>query len=297
MNYDEFKECILGKIREHAETGAEVTLKPVRKNNGVVLDGLTIMPEGRCIAPTIYINQYYGRYKNGLPIEAVVRIILEENRRYSVDLEIDVDDFLEYDNIKSRIRYRLVNYRMNKELLSGVPHEKFLDLAKIYYYEIRDSRLPSAFCTITGADLERWEITREELDAVASANMKEYEPVRLFTMREMLEILAEGRDIVPEVPESIIPMYILTNESRYFGASCILYDHVFEKLSETFDCDLYVLPSSIHEVIITPAYDDHAQGELGIMVTEINEECVPEYEVLSNRVYYYSREMNELRLL
>ena len=137
MNYEDFKARIYSMVREEFDSDTEVTLKPVRKNNGVVLDGITIMPEGSCIAPTIYINQYYERYREGLSLEAIVRIILEENRHYSFDYPLDVDEFLKYDRLKERIRFRLVNYSMNEELLSDVPYVKFLDLAKIYYYEIR----------------------------------------------------------------------------------------------------------------------------------------------------------------
>jgi hypothetical protein len=60
--------------------------------------------------------------------------------------------------------------------------------------------------------------------------------------------------------------------------------------------DLFVLPSSVHEVIVTPAAGGFTGFELERMVTEINKECVPEYEVLSNRVYYYDREKDELRM-
>lgn len=297
MNYEEFKERILSMVREEVGENAEVMLKQVRKNNGMILDGLTIMPEGKCIAPTIYINQYYDQMKQGLPLNAIVRIILEANQRFSVDVQFDVEEFLEYDNLKDRIRFRLVNYRMNEGFLSDVPHKKYLDLAKIYYYEVRDLHLPGAFCTITESDLERWDITVEELDKVASQNTEKYEPLRIFTIREMLEILSEGKKSAGDIPEPIMPMYILTNESRFFGASCILYEHAFDRISEAFESDLFVLPSSVHEVIVTPAYGNEDCGGLGTLVSEINDECVPAQEVLSNQVYYYSRTKNRLSLL
>ena len=296
MNYEEFKTRIYSMVREEFGSDTEVTLGPVRKNNGVMLDGLTIMPKGKCIAPTIYINQYYGRYREGLSLDAIVRIILEENKHYSIDFPIDVDEFLKFDNIKDRVRYRLVNYEMNEELLSDVPCEKFLDLAKIYYYEIRDSRFPSAFCTIRNSDTRHWKISEEELDKIASVNMLSCEPPRIYTMREMVDILANGSENVHEVPDPVVPMYILTSESRCFGASTMLYDHVFNEFEGLIEDDLFVLPSSVHEVIVTPASGGFTGFELTRMVTEINNECVPDYEVLSNRVYFYDRKKDELRL-
>ncbi len=296
MNYEDFRARIYSMVRDKFDSGTEVTLKPVRKNNGVILDGLTIMPEGKCIAPTIYINQYYGRYREGLSLDAIVRIILEENKHYSVDFPIDVDEFLKFDNLKDRIRYRLVNCAMNEELLSDVPHEKFLDLAKIYYYEIRDSRFPSAFCTIRNSDTRRWEISTEDLDKTADANMLTFEPPRIYTMREMVDMLAGNSQNARDVPDPVVPMYILTSESRCFGASAMLYDNVFSEFEGVMEEDLFVLPSSVHEVIVTPATGGFSGFELERMVTEINKECVPDYEVLSNRVYYYDREKDELSL-
>lgn len=296
MNYEEFKMQILDRVRAEFGSDTEVSLKPVRKNNGVVLDGLTIMPEGACIAPTIYINQYYRRYKEGLSVDAVVRIILKENEHYSINIPIDVDSFLKFDNLKEQIRFRLVNYAMNEEFLKDKPHVKVLDLAKVYYYEVQDSLLPSAYCTISCEDLERWGISEQELDGIADANMRLHEPPVVYSMREMLEMLSEGMHDTRNVREPAVPMFILTNRSRFFGASSILQEHAFKKFEGLLDGDLFVLPSSVHEVIVTPAEGGFTGYELERMVSDINGECVPGYEVLSDRVYLYDSEKDVIRL-
>ena len=115
-------------------------------------------------------------------------------------------------------------------------------------------------------------------------------------MREMVDILANGTKEPHEVPDPVVPMYILTTKSRCFGASALLYDHVLSEFDGLIEGDLYILPSSVHEVIVTPACGGFSGFELERMVTEINKECVPDYEVLSNRVYFYDREKDELRL-
>jgi hypothetical protein len=115
-------------------------------------------------------------------------------------------------------------------------------------------------------------------------------------MREMVDLLADDTQAAREIPDPVVPMYILTSESRCFGSSAMLYDHVFCEFEGLMEGDLFVLPSSVHEVIVTPASGGFSGFELERMVTEINKECVPEYEVLSNRVYYYDRENDELRM-
>ena len=61
MNYEEFKKALIQKVTEGAGEDAEITVHRVPKNNGVVLDGLTIMKKGRNIAPTIYLDSYYEK--------------------------------------------------------------------------------------------------------------------------------------------------------------------------------------------------------------------------------------------
>jgi hypothetical protein len=62
------------------------------------------------------------------------------------------------------------------------------------------------------------------------------------------------------------------------------------KLSEEFQSDFYVFPSSIHELILVPTHDNKNSKEYSDMVREINVTQVAREEVLSDRVYYYSRD-------
>ena len=84
-------------------------------------------------------------------------------------------------------------------------------------------------------------------------------------------------------------MYILTNQKGINGASCLLYPDVMNKLSEEFQSDFYVFPSSIHELILVPTHDNKSNNEYSNMVREINATQVAREEVLSDHVYYYSR--------
>lgn len=58
------------------------------------------------------------------------------------------------------------------------------------------------------------------------------------------------------------------------------------KLLGDMDGDYYILPSSIHEIILCPA-DGKKAEELKRMVYGINRLVVREEEVLSDSVYYY----------
>ena len=84
-------------------------------------------------------------------------------------------------------------------------------------------------------------------------------------------------------------MYVLTNESSLNGASCILYEDVLYDFAHEIDNDLYILPSSIHEVILLPKLSIYEKKELVNMVREVNTEGVDADEVLSDNVYEYNR--------
>ena len=60
--------------------------------------------------------------------------------------------------------------------------------------------------------------------------------------------------------------------------------------------DYYILPSSVHEVIIVPYSEIYVCSKLDEMVREINSTQVEEEDVLSNHVYLYDRVSGKLRV-
>ena len=84
-------------------------------------------------------------------------------------------------------------------------------------------------------------------------------------------------------------------KSKLFGAASMLYEEPIHELAEQVGGDLYILPSSVHEVIAVPA-DFGSPEELAEMVYEINMEQVDINDRLSNQVYHYDRDLRTLRL-
>ena len=107
----------------------------------------------------------------------------------------------------------------------------------------------------------------------------------------------EGEDISPDLDETKgYSMYILTNCIRNFGAAAVLYRDVLKNIGEYLKEDFYVLPSSIHEMIIVPDSSAPSWRETAMIVKEINETQVREEEVLSDIPYHYKRKEGRLRL-
>ena len=70
--------------------------------------------------------------------EEIVRCS-EENRRKP---DFDVNFYQNYETVRHRVICKLVNYRKNREMLSGMPHRRFHDLAVIYGYLLEDESFP-----------------------------------------------------------------------------------------------------------------------------------------------------------
>ena len=119
---------------------------------------------------------------------------------------------------------------------------------------------------------------------------------RLKSMTETLnDMMKESQDIVEDIPETL---FILSNETRQFGAICMLYPEVLKKFCvEKMIDGVFVIPSSIHEVLLMIADKNKADVEyIKQMIKEVNNENVSEVERLSDSLYYYDVATDTLRI-
>lgn len=137
---------------------------------------------------------------------------------------------------------------------------------------------------ITNRQVKEWGITVNDLVLAAQQNTPRLFPAKIIDMEEML---AGMRSFI-SCP-SAIPMYILTNEQEVNGASALLYGDVLKDFANKKGTDMYILPSSIHEVILLPSDRINDPTKLLSMVHDANTTVVSIGDVLSDSVYYYDR--------
>ena len=82
-------------------------------------------------------------------------------------------------------------------------------------------------------------------------------------------------------------MYVASNKERIHGAGVIAYPEFMEEAAKRLGGDFYVLPSSIHEVILIPDTPDVSVLELQGIVQSVNVEQVAPEERLSDHIYHY----------
>ena len=105
----------------------QVTVETKNKNNKAVYTGLHISRKGMEAEPLVYLDDYFRQYQNGnMTVPEAAECVVRASRKKGPSVEIR--QFLEYENVKDSIVYRLINTEMNRELLDDLPHMEFLDL-------------------------------------------------------------------------------------------------------------------------------------------------------------------------
>lgn len=298
MNYKRFLTCVREHVEAKIKKGDVVQINHVIKNNGTELDGINIVEKGVNITPTIYLNDFYLQYLKGKSIEDIVdEIFVIHNNTKKSKIVFDVEKFADFKSIKGSIFYKVINYGKNVKLLEDVPHKKVLDLAVVFYLLIKQEDDVNATALIHNNHLKTWGVTENEVYKEAVINTPRMFASEIKPLSCMLGEMAGNKEeeLSKEDYESMIlsskysELYVLTNSCRINGAACIFYDTVLEKFANLIDEDLFILPSSIHEVIILPKSNEYDKKKLVQMVREVNAEGVAAEEILSDNVYEYNR--------
>ena len=293
MEFTNFTTLVQREVEKRAGENYRVKLNDVMKNNGVVLRGITIMQDDSNISPTIYLNPYYDAYENGdTTLGTVIDEVIDTYERNKINRSIDMKFFLNYETVRSRIIFKLINTEKNRELLRDVPYIPFHDLSIVFQCLVSEERFGNASILIHNVHLQLWKVNARELYECALENtplLQGYELADMDTVLEEMKALGGIDDEEIEDMQQEVPMYVLSNKSRINGASCILYKDILKDFAMVVDKDLYVLPSSIHEVILLPSDGTQESEQLKEMVREINQSQVEKEEVLSDSVYYYRR--------
>lgn len=297
MNYQEFQSNIQSALTLKLGSNVSISLQDIAKNNDTHLNGITIAEKGFNISPTIYLNSYYDQYLSGRSLEDIYSDILTVYKENRPTKNIDVSFFTRYEEVQHKIIYKLVNYKKNNALLQHVPHYEYLDLAIVFCCLVEATERGTATILIRDHHLSYWGIQKEDLFPLACKNTPALLPFEIRSMSSVLAELFRQMDApfppMEELPAAY-PMYVLSNSHKLHGSSCILYQNLLADFSEKLGADLYILPSSIHEVLILPVTEGTAADELSHMVEEVNSTQLAADEILSDHAYYYSRETNEL---
>ncbi len=297
MNYQTFKERVIARLEKDVSGPKSISIQQIYRNNGELLDGLVILENGVNISPTLYLNHYFADYQNGCSFHATYERIWSNYRNNRSAESLDVRFFTDFSRARSRIMMKLINYEKNQQLLTMIPHLRYLDLAIVFYcYLPVDDALGNATILLHHSHAQLWGQTPDSLLAIARENGPTLLPPRMVHISQMLSDIMTKTPyptmVLPEDP--LFPMYVLTNSQSIFGAGCLLYDGLLRSYADRFRSDFYILPSSVHELILVPPFPDSCLADLHQMVREVNATQVKAEEFLSDHAYYYSRKEDKI---
>ncbi len=300
MEYEEFKNCVVESVKKELSSKEKIEIHSMMKNNSKKMDGLMVFREGSTIAPALYLNEYFEEYQKGEPIGSIVGEITDFYK-YEKDKAdtIDIEFFKDYDQIREHIFFKLINYDRNREQLAKIPHIRTLDLAIVFYCRLRHDTMGDIMIQIYNSHMQMWKAGLDDLYEVAMKNSQKKLPIELKSMNEVIRetLLQDAAEIEREDVHQVCVddnMYVLTNYLRQYGAACMLYPTVLSKFAMTIGSDFYIIPSSVHEVILLPARKDYTKEKLEEMVRQVNKTHVAQEDVLSDSVYIFSKKIKKI---
>lgn len=308
LNFSEFQDYVKMTIPEllpDAYKDAEVRIHDVEKNNGLILHGITVTPEGSKISPNIYLEGFFKQYEEGKDLDMVMEHILNtvvSNIKAPEAYSNAAEKFMDFDYVKNNVVMVAVNTERNAKLLSQIPHHEREDLSLIYKVMLGRDDEGTATITIRNEHLAMWGVTADELHAIAMENTKEILPITIQSMNEVMREMFGGDGMPDEMAEAMFEemaptqqMYVISNAAKVNGAASMFYEDALSELSKKVGTDLYILPSSVHEVIAVST-DMGTPEELSQMVREVNGSEVSLEEQLSDHVYRFDADKRTLSL-
>ena len=283
QSYESFKTQILERFTA-AFPGADVHVSPVTKNNNTVLDGLVVMAPGANISPTLYLNQIYEIYRDTGDFEAIWEDLYSVYQKYSFTQTINLDFLSDFEQVRPCLFCRLVSAARNTQLLADVPHRLFLDLAVIYYIGIPCDGQTRGSILVTNSQAAEWGVTPEDLEQIALENNRTKLPAELISLSGFL---AQEDPCLQSENDDPVPLYILTNNVKYYGASALLDNELLQHFAENAG-DFYILPSSLHEVLLISAENAPAPEILNEIIRDVNSTHLDPTDILSDHLYTYS---------
>ena len=204
---------------------------------------------------------------------------------------------------KEKIIYKLINKENNSVLLETVPYVDYLDMAIIFYQVLDGFDEGEGTCAIiTNKQLEDADMKLSDLMTYASENTPRILGLKINGILSSIaeysgdESLVEALEAELGIDADTFPLYVATNKVASNGAAVILYKDMLKAMAAKLKSDLYVIPCSVHEVILVRVMKNCQMNtdEIRRLITEVNQTELTFSDVLSDSLYYFSRDTGVL---
>jgi len=306
MNYEKFKsdlkELLETELANRGIDVKEISEQNIEKMNDNY-DAIVIKPAGASLATIIHTEDAFEAFKSGTELremilgareedaelKAMVRSIADEMEN---EPQFDLSIFDDYKKVKSRLSMQIVSAEKNAELLENVPHERIEDMAVVYRILMTQpgSGSKTATTLVTNGMLKKYGITDSQLKRDAMRNAPNVKPVKIRDMSETVKDF--DLKLAPDVSVEDGKIFVASVTDNLYGAAVIAYPNFLNTVAAMLRSDFFVLPSSIHEIIIIRDDGDLDADDLKNLVTAVNAAQVDPADQLTDNVYHYDMYSN-----
>lgn len=293
------KEKIILKLKElvEKEMGKELGVTTQLKNNGISKTCFYIkeLKASGKPCPNISIDVGINAVLDGDLTLAEAAEMLAQTFEEAKKFEKDLPRLTGKNALLESVQFELINVERNKEKLKQVPYILFWDMAATFKSFLTEHHS----VPITNKLMEDMGTTVEELSEYARKNIHKTN----FEFSSIVDMLIENmEEHGTKVPEDVAnamrketPMYVLRGKYPT-GASFLMFPEVFEGFANEKESDLFIIPSSIQELIVVPANCKRAdKKDLKETLVGQNKEIEQDI-VLCDHIFKYSRKYKNITI-
>ena len=256
---------LAGVARFSPYSSIELEEQIITKAQRGELTGLIFKEPGTVCAPTFYVEDFYDMYKEGRSLKDLSAIVVQDAYRY-IHNPPDFPD-IDPDVLTGQglLGVRLLNKSGNRDYLKNVT---YLDVG-CGFALIAEIRSGDFRAVITNGLMDSLGMTKDSLFERALEDSSMNDRATLFDLADMLPAFPQGNmNLLDSADGTVLPpvaLYVLSNESSFWGAAVLFYPGMLARLSELMGGSFYVLPSSVHEVLLLPVTEGDPQKLVDII--------------------------------
>ena len=289
MNFEQFKAQVIDEMRDRfPELG--ISLQEVSKLQGESYIGMAVRPKDSNVAATTNLKAFFEDLGENFNMDDVMDQIAHGiSDQISHMPQFDERVLNDYEQMKGKLTLQMIPTAGNEEKLSEIPHRNVEDMAIVYRFEMSNSAKEISSILVTDSMLRSYGLTADQLHKDALEAAVQTHPATLRNMTDVMRDLM-GDAAALFAPDEPSPMWVATVEGAQNGACAIQYPDFLEQAAETLGGDFYVLPSSIHEVLLVADDGSMDLSYLEAIVRSVNETEVAPADRLSDHVFHYDSE-------
>ena len=273
---------------------ATVAVKEVVKSNDEKYHAIILEDSDKSVYPYLYLEDLYKQYEDGKSITELAKYVVEVNTA-PAPYDIKNIDF-SFENIKENLILKVVEIARNLERIENLIYKETGNgFALIPYIVFNKDDSGMAMAAITSNMAKEYGYDTEEVFLAAEKNTFENDEPIMCNIAAMIANMNIPSNLLKTDTSTLDSnMYILTNESQINGAVNFFIGETQQLIAQIMGENYYMLPSSIHEVMIVPESEAPSVEMMRNIVVDANNSVVDTPEILSNRLFYYDRSTGEL---